>query len=252
LLSDEALEASAVVANCAMNRERQLDGANSYSRELGFNPLDWITDRIRLAASGGRKTTTVGWLDLCCGTGRGLVQAADRLADAGLDRQVTIVGVDLVDFFDPTSHPVELLHLVSGSLAAWSPSRRFDLITCVHGLHYVGDKLGILTRIAGWLNDDGLFTADFDAGSVRLADGRPGGRKLIDALRGAGFTVDTRRRRIGRTGPGTAPLPYTYLGADDLAGPNYTGQPAVNSHYAERNASTKANPPLGGQDLRLR
>ncbi|WP_406044521.1 hypothetical protein OG799_08580 [Micromonospora sp. NBC_00898] len=33
LLGDDALERSAVVANCAMNRERQLVGANSYARE---------------------------------------------------------------------------------------------------------------------------------------------------------------------------------------------------------------------------
>ena len=26
-------------------------------------------------------------------------------------------------------------------------------------------------------------------------------------------------------------LPYRYLGADDQAGPNYTGQPAVDSYY---------------------
>jgi len=25
--------------------------------------------------------------------------------------------------------------------------------------------------------------------------------------------------------------PYRYLGADDRAGPNYTGQPAVDAHY---------------------
>jgi hypothetical protein len=29
-----------VVANNAMNRERQLAGVNSYRRELGFGPLD--------------------------------------------------------------------------------------------------------------------------------------------------------------------------------------------------------------------
>jgi hypothetical protein len=28
-------------------------------------------------------------------------------------------------------------------------------------------------------------------------------------------------------------LPCTYLGADDHAGANYTGQPAVNAHYRE-------------------
>jgi len=28
-------------------------------------------------------------------------------------------------------------------------------------------------------------------------------------------------------------LPYTYLGADDRAGANYTGQPAVHSYYRQ-------------------
>lgn len=244
LLNDEALESSAVVANSAMNRERQLDGVNSYTRELRFNPLDWITSRVRQGAPGGRKTTTVGWLDLCCGTGRCLVQAADQLARAGLDHRVTIVGVDLVDFFDPTPHPTEALHLTCASVTSWSPSRRFDLITCVHGLHYVGDKLAVLASIAGWLTDGGQFAADLDLASVRLADGRPAGRKLIAALREAGFTVDTRRRRIVRTGPGSVSLPYAYLGADDRAGPNYTGQPAVNSYYAGLYRPSTANPYL--------
>jgi SAM-dependent methyltransferase len=212
----------------------------------------------------------VRWLDLCCGTGRGLVQAADRLARAGLDGRVAIVGVDLVDFFDASPHPSELLRLTCASVTSWTPRHRFDLITCVHGLHYVGDKLGLLTRVAGWLTADGLFSAHLDLDNIRLDDGRPGGRRLVASLRAAGFTVDLRRRRIGRTGPGTQiesadpgtriggtgranrirgagrasrtgdsdlgtpTLPYTYLGADDRAGPNSTGQPAVNSHYAER------------------
>ena len=38
LLDEPALLASPVVANCAMNRVRQPAGANSYTRELGFNP----------------------------------------------------------------------------------------------------------------------------------------------------------------------------------------------------------------------
>lgn len=40
LLDDDELGASAVVANYAMNRERQLTGVNSYARELGFDPVD--------------------------------------------------------------------------------------------------------------------------------------------------------------------------------------------------------------------
>jgi len=31
--------------------------------------------------------------------------------------------------------------------------------------------------------------------------------------------------------PSTITLPYGYLGADDQAGPNYTGQAAVDSYY---------------------
>jgi hypothetical protein len=45
---------------------------------------------------------------------------------------------------------------------------------------------------------------------------------------------DARRHRIGRTGYREIAPAYTYLGADDRAGPNYTGQPAVNSFYAPR------------------
>jgi len=194
LLDDRALESSSVVANNAMNRERRLDGVNSYARELGFNPLDWVVARIGRAVG----DEPVRWLDLCCGSGRGLIEAADRLARAGLDRRVAIVGVDLVDFFDPSSHPSELLRLTCASVTSWTPPHRFDLITCVHGLHYVGDKLGLLTRVAGWLTDDGIFSADLDLDNIRLEDGRPGGRRLVAALRAAGFTVDLRRRRIGR------------------------------------------------------
>ncbi|MFI6332383.1 class I SAM-dependent methyltransferase [Micromonospora chersina] len=233
LLDDEALESSAVVANSAMNRQRQLAGVNSYARELGFNPLEWVIARVRQPPPRLPARTTIGWLDLCCGTGRCLLQAADILARDGLDDLVTIVGVDLVDFFDPTPVRAAALHLTCASVTSWSPPRRFDLITCVHGLHYIGDKLAVLSRAASWLTDDGRFSADLDLDSIRLADGRPAGRKLATALREAGFTVDTRRRRIERTGPGDVALPYTYLGADDRAGPNYTGQPAVSSYYTE-------------------
>ena len=40
--------------------------------------------------------------------------------------------------------------------------------------------------------------------------------------------------RITCTGHRHINLPYRYLGADDRAGPNYTGQPAVCSLYAEQ------------------
>ncbi|HKD97087.1 MAG TPA: methyltransferase domain-containing protein [Micromonosporaceae bacterium] len=225
LLDDAALESSSVVANCAMNRERGLDGPNSYTRELGFNPLDLIRDR--LAADPG---TRVAWLDLCCGTGRPLLQAARRLAHAGLAERTVLVGVDLVDHFDPTDPP-RGVDLVCASVTSWRPDRRFDLVTCVHGLHYVGDKLGVLARAASWLTDDGLLVVDLDLASIRLADGTPAGRQLVAAVRRAGLGYDPRRHRVTCTGRRDVALPYAYRGADDRAGPNYTGQPAVDSYY---------------------
>ncbi|MFI0450577.1 class I SAM-dependent methyltransferase [Actinomadura sp. 6N118] len=200
LLDDAALERSSVVANNAMNRERPL---KSYSRELGLDLL---------AAAPAR------WLDLCCGSGRALLEAAPLLP------RTEIVGVDLVDHFLRAVHPPNLT-LLTASVADWTPDAPFDLITCVHGLHYVGDKLGLLARVASWLSDDGRFVADLDVRSVRA----PG--RVSTRLREQGFEYDPRRRRISLTGRRDVRFPYRYLGADDKAGPNYTGQPAVDSFY---------------------
>src|SRR5215472_7566192 len=87
LLGDAELERSSIVANCRMNRERNLAGSNGYDRELGFNPFDFLRGR----AADGRETA---WLDLCCGTGKALIQAAGLVHAEGLG--VEIVGVDLV------------------------------------------------------------------------------------------------------------------------------------------------------------
>jgi hypothetical protein len=103
----------------------------------------------------------------------------------------------------------------------------------VHGLHYIGDKLAVLTRAASWLTSTGRLVADLDLANIRLPDGRPAGRRLTTRLRAAGFRYDPRRRRITATGRLDVQLPYTYLGADDHAGANYTGQPAVSSYYRE-------------------
>lgn len=203
LLDDESLWRSSVVANCEMNRER---GLASYRRELG----------IDLALRPGAR-----WVDLCCGSGKALAEAARE--------DVTIVGVDLVD------HHVSArpgLSFVVVPVDQWEPDAPVDLVTCVHGLHYVGDKLGLLVRAASWLASGGRFVANFDVASVRRADGSPFGRVLTKALREAGFSYDNRTRRISYTGGGRPWLPFGYLGADDAAGPNYTGQPAVHSYYS--------------------
>ncbi|GIF67688.1 methyltransferase [Asanoa ishikariensis] len=219
LLDDETLSASAVVANIAMNRERQLAGPNSYTRDLGFNPLDRLLARLEDRA-------TVAWLDLCCGQGRALLQAGAEVTARGLAGRVELVGVDLVDYFDPGDPAVTL---VCAPATSWQPDRRFDLITVVHGLHYVGDKLGVLARAASWLTDTGQLVADLDLASIRGEDGAP--LALGKELRRNGFTYDGRRHRISLVGRREPTFPYDYRGADDRAGPNYTGQPAVHSFY---------------------
>ncbi|HET7489875.1 MAG TPA: methyltransferase domain-containing protein [Acidimicrobiales bacterium] len=164
-------------------------------------------------------------------SGQALVEAAVALAAAGSAGPVRLVGVDLVDFFASVPPGLAGPELVVASVASWVPDTAFDLVTCVHGLHYVGDKLGLLSRAAGWLAPGGLLVADLDPGDVRLADGRPAGQRLPGALRAAGFAWDGRRRRVTRRGAGAAVVPWRYLGADDRGGPNRTGQPSVRSYY---------------------
>jgi SAM-dependent methyltransferase len=235
LLNDDDLHASAVVANCLMNRGRQLAGVNSYARELGFNPLDVLRAAIESSATiqDGAATEDSGgaaWLDLCCGAGHALIQAAVALRDDGLQAHAAITGVDLAGAFAPRPAGLTSLRLISSAIAAWTPARSYDLITCVHGLHYIGDKLATVTRAASWLTPDGLLVADLDLASISIA-GQPATRKLSRMLRDLGFSYDSRRRRISRRGTLEASVPYRYLGADDRVGPNYTGQPAVASHY---------------------
>jgi SAM-dependent methyltransferase len=220
LMNDDELERSAVVANCRMNRERVLTGSNGYGLEVGFDPLDFLKGRL----APGRPAA---WLDLCCGTGKAFTQAAGVAHAEGLD--VEFVGVDLVGLFDRLGPG--RLRLVEASLTDWCPDRSFDLITCVHGLHYVGDKLGLVVRAASWLVGDGLFVANIDLANVSIAED-PSGRRLVAALRRAGLEYD-RRRLVACRGRKEVHLPFRYLGADDGAGPNYTGQPAMDSHYEQ-------------------
>lgn len=224
LRTPDELERSHVVANCAMNRERRLTGANSYAKDLGVDVLGLL--EATLARRG-----EVAWLDLCCGAALALAEAAERLRSRG---RVEIVGVDLVASLDAARPTVPGLTIVEANLERWAPSRAtrtFDLVTCVHGLHYVGDKLDLLRRALTWLRPDGVLLANLDLANLRLDDGRPAGRRVASALRAAGLSWHARRRVLRSDGPRRLELGLTYVGADDAAGPNDTGQPAVDSYY---------------------
>jgi SAM-dependent methyltransferase len=208
MLDEPALEQTAVVANNTMNRERELRGTNGYDRELGFDVVQAL------------RGTPVRWLDVCCGTGRALIEAEALLPD-----DATLVGIDLVDRWWPRP-PGSRVRLVTGALREFQPEGRFDLITSVHGLHYVGDKLGALVRLRSWLSTDGRLAAHLDLGQV-LVDGRPARPALLHAL---GFRWNGRRHLVSAMGPGHDAAPPRFVGAAP-AGPNFTGQPAVASHY---------------------
>jgi SAM-dependent methyltransferase len=232
LVPDEELEQSAVVANCAMNRERELAGGNGYDREIGFHPLAY------LSGLGRRPDSTAGdqpalWLDLCCGTGKALIAAAQTVGQEDWEAPPEIIGVDLVGYFLPMPQPIQGLTLVADSLSRWQPHRQAQLVTCVHGLHYVGDKLGLLQRVASWLTPHGKFVANLDMSNLKLA-GYATNRRVTAELRRVGFTYDRHARLLCLQGQRQISLPFEYLGADDQAGPNYTGQPAVDSHYREK------------------
>lgn len=227
LVGDDILERSAVVANCRMNRERDSLGSNGYDRELGFNPLDALKDRL----TEGRD---VAWLDLCRGTGGALVQAAEIVHSEGFKDRIEITGVDLVGHFVDTAAPSKNPRLVVASLARWEPARSFDLISCVHGLHYVGDKLDLIARAVSWLAADGIFVASFDLANVKTDERHDPARVIAASLRRSGLTYDRRDRQVTCRGRRVIDFPFRSLGADDQAGPNDTGQPAVTSRYSPR------------------
>jgi SAM-dependent methyltransferase len=224
LRPDCELERSEIVANSRMNRERGCAGPNSYAREIGLDPLEFLHTRLRTHER-------AAWLDLCCGRGRALIEAARHFTDQGSSARVTLNGIDLVSAFDPIPPDLDGLRLEEASAASWEPDRAFDLITCVHGLHYIGDKLRLIQRAASWLAPDGVFLAHLDLDNLKDAEGGDAGRRIMRNLRKNGLDYDSRRHLLRCEGGRTTELAYEYLGADDSAGPNYSRQPAVDSYY---------------------
>jgi SAM-dependent methyltransferase len=224
LLDSDALELSGVVANSVMNRERVCVGKNSYAQELSFDPLDFLKSRLETQGQ-------AAWLDLCCGRGRALIEAAERLASYLSNSDLKLLGVDLVAMFDSYSPGLSFIRLQEFSVSSWRPDCPFDLITCVHGLHSVGDKLGLIQNAASWLKDNGVFLANLDPDNLKFPNGVSVGNKIIRDLRRIGVKYQARKHLIVCEGRKDFTLNYRYLGADDAAGPNYTGQAAVNSYY---------------------
>jgi SAM-dependent methyltransferase len=220
-----------------MNRERRCLGGNSYQKDLVFNPIEFLHDRLK------KQGTPVSWLDLCCGEGRALIEAASIFADENyysqavkhhLTQNLQIMGIDLAGMFQEFSPELTHLKLIEGAIEDYAPEIQFDLITCVHGLHYIGDKLDVIKRAASWLKADGSFLTNLDLNNVKLV-GKQNSKKIFSGfLIKKGFKFESRKHLLSCTGRKQLEFPFEYAGADDQASANYTGQPAVDSYYLSK------------------
>ncbi|MBW8684626.1 methyltransferase domain-containing protein [Chitinophaga rhizophila] len=228
LLSEGSLIWSAVVANTRMNRERNASGINSYEQEFRFRPQDILLEYIQQQGH-------VSWLDVCCGQGKALIQAADYLASRHLQGQALLFGIDLIDSFLPVPGNITCLTFDIQSAVDWQPKQCYDLITCVHGIHYVGDKLKVLSHIFTALSGNGRFYCNLDLQNVHIQGQKADYLKQL--FRKHHIDYNSRTKILSCQGPRMIDFGVTYLGADDQTGPNYTGQEAVTSHYVTSQTS---------------
>ncbi|WP_212006667.1 methyltransferase domain-containing protein [Chitinophaga sp. HK235] len=223
LLSENELIWSPVVANNRMNRKRIASGVNSYEKELNFNPETYLNNCLK-------QQEQVKWLDLCCGEGNALLQYGETIAGKGLQDRVVLKGIDLVDQFQPIPSTINCLQFEIRSLVSWTSNDQYDLITCVHGLHYIGDKLKVLLTALKTLGKQGVLIANLDLNNIKIEDDR-NDQCLKKLFREYEMTYNTRKKILMCKGPRSIDLRLTYVGADDKSGPNYTGQEAVTSYY---------------------
>lgn len=215
---------SGVVANNRMNRERGCLGSNSYQKDLLFNPIEFLQERLR-----GQES--ILWLDICCGEGRALIEAAMCFNDKNLSTNLQIIGIDLAGIFQKYPSMLNHLQFLEISVEDFQMSQDFDPITCVHGLHYIGDKLSVIQKAASWLKEDGMFLGNLDLRNLKLEGKQNSNRIFSTILRNQGFSFDSRRHLLTLKRKRNFTLPFEYLGADEQAGPNYTGQSVIDSYY---------------------
>jgi SAM-dependent methyltransferase len=223
LLKESELIWSDVVANNNMNRKRKASGINSYEKDLKFKPEAFLNACLEQQGH-------VKWLDLCCGEGNALLQYANELASKQMQEHAKLLGIDLVNQFQSIPTSISCLQLETGSLVDWKANDQYDLITCVHGLHYIGDKLKVITEVLKAISPQGLFIANFDLKCIKVED-NPDNSTLVRLFKNHQIDYNSRRKIITCKGQRDISINLTFKGADDKAGPNYTGQNAVDSYY---------------------
>jgi len=224
LLPEDRLIWSPIVVNSRMNRERNSSGINSYEQEFKFKPEEYLASKIK-------EFGQASWLDLCCGHGKALIQTAEYFDKLGQQNVVTLKGIDLIDTFPTVDKNITCIELKSESLITWTPDQTYDLITCVHGLHYLGDKLKVIESSINALKPSGLFVANLDLGNIVL-QGAKTNVYLKNSFKKYGVDYNSRTRVLKHIGGIAINFNLKYLGADDKYGPNYTGQDSVTSYYS--------------------
>lgn len=224
LLTEEQLIWSPIVANNSMNRKRKASGVNSYEHELGLKLETYLNARLE-------QQECVKWLDMCCGEGNALLQYAGDAFKTGRQERIVLLGIDLVDHFQTVPPEINCLQFQTGSLVNWIGKEQYDLITCVHGLHYIGDKLKALVAGLKAVSSNGTLLANFDISSIKI-EGDKKQVYLKKIFQEYHIKYDARKKLLYCEGTRKISLGLMYQGADDKAGPNYTGQGAVDSYYA--------------------
>lgn len=223
LLPEDKLIWSPIVVNSRMNRERKASGVNSYEQEFNFKPEEYLEKKIK---ENGRAV----WLDLCCGQGNALMQTAQYFDRKEFQDRIRLEGIDLIDTFPKNYNKYKFLEFKVQSLIEWVPTQKYDLVTCVHGLHYLGDKLKVLEQCAQAITKDGLFIANLDLRNIHLQK-EDADTHLKKTFKQLGFSYNSKSKILKKTGYGEIKFGFTYLGASDEHGPNYTGQDSVTSFY---------------------
>jgi len=226
LLTNEKVLKSEIVANSTMNRERGLSGVNSYGRELAFDIVPWLLSRARGHGSSY-------WLDACCGEGLALMDARRALDSSPEGINVSVVGVDLVGAIK-SNHSE---NVVVGDVTAFDTGRQVDLITCVHGIHYLGDKLGAIRHFYSLLNPGGVLICNVDLTNI-IIDGTPS--KSWRTVAGSpNPTVSFKKHILKVEKDVNSPIAFhlNYLGAAVSTAPNYTGIIVIDSFYSHAEPS---------------
>lgn len=221
ILDASELLTSEIVANATMNRERGFVGVNSYTRELRFDIPAFLEERVQ-------ERGQAVWYDACCGRGQALIEAGEHFASNDWGCKVHLVGVDLIDLFG--FRTASNIRLIAADVGAFRLDAPADLVTCVHGLHYLGDKLGFLQSAYGMLASGGVLLGHLDAQNLRLPISWAA---LLRQTQAKSISINLKSRLL-RLDRGEAALDFdlAYQGASVSEQPNYTGITVIDSWYS--------------------